>query len=83
MTHDNAEPFTSPLPGAGQAQRCGLARLSLVGGMECNWWTVGRMMWQKVASKTEEEEDDRMKGGERSARAGWCDERRAWPRGGV
>ena len=44
---------------------------------------VGCMMWRKVASKTSEEEDDRMKGGERSARAERCDERRARPRGGV
>ena len=55
MTHYNIEPPTSPSPGAGQAQQCTL------GGIDSNWWTVGRKLWQKIASEMSEEEDDRMK----------------------
>ena len=55
MTHYNTKPPTSPSLGAGQAQQC------MLGGIDSNWWTVGRKLWQKIASETLEEEDDRMK----------------------
>ena len=31
-----------------------------MGGTECNWWAVGYMMWQKIASETLNEGDNMM-----------------------